>query len=455
MALTQDGESTDGKLAKRAPRPRLQPPVRITKRVVDCTLPNPDERVLLWDSDVKGFGLLVLPSGVKSYVFRYRTPEGRERRITIAQHGALTPDEAREKAEELRRAVRRDGRDPLAERHERRQAKTVGELLDAYLESEAFKDKAESTKATDRGRIERHIRPLLGKRLADGLTPNDVARAFASIRDGRTAVVVKTKPRGKARVSGGEGTARKAVQLLRAVLAWGQRERHIVSNAAEGVQTGSDGHRDTILEDADGYKRLFGALDTMEREKRIRAPVADAIRLIALTGARRGEIAGLRWSHVDLRRGVATLPPKSHKTGRKTGKPRIIGLPATAQALIARQPGGKPGAFVFAPASGNGPIALSAIWRKVRIEAKLPAGIGLHGLRHSLASHMAMGGAEAAQIMTALGHSQLATAQRYVHWAQDARQALSERAATVALAGLAASEAGDAGGEIVQMPVQQ
>ena len=66
----------------------------------------------------------------------------------------------------------------------------------------------------------------------------------------------------------------------------------------------------------------------------------------------------------------------------------------------------------------------------------LPEGIGLHGLRHSLASHMAMNGAEAAQIMTALGHRQLSTAQRYIHWAQDGRQALSERAASVMIAGL-------------------
>jgi hypothetical protein len=61
------------------------------------------------------------------------------------------------------------------------------------------------------------------------------------------------------------------------------------------------------------------------------------------------------------------------------------------------------------------------------------------GLRHSLASHMAMNGAEAAEIMTALGHRQLSTAQRYVHWAQDARQALAEKAAAVALAGMAAA----------------
>lgn len=81
------------------------------------------------------------------------------------------------------------------------------------------------------------------------------------------------------------------------------------------------------------------------------------------------------------------LPPASHKTGRKTGKPRVIALPTAAQAIVARQPAGTPDEFVFTPARGDGALALSKIWRKVRVEAELPADIGLHGLRHSLASH--------------------------------------------------------------------
>ena len=94
---------------------------------------------------------------------------------------------------------------------------------------------------------------------------------------------------------------------------------------------------------------------------------------------------------------------------------------------------------MFAPAHGNGPVQLTKLWTRIRVEADLPEGIGLHGLRHSLASHMAMQGAQASQIMTALGHRNLATSQKYIHWASEARQAIAEQAASVALAGLAAS----------------
>lgn len=412
---------------------------KITKRIVDAAAPDPARRFYVWDDQIKGFGLLVLPSGVKSYIFQYRTPEGRERRATIGKHGSITPDEARDKADAMRRAVK-EGRDPLMEKRERLQAVTVGDVLDAYLESDAFAAKADGTRATDKGRILRHLKPLLGRMHVDTLRPGDVERAFAAIRDGKTAKREKMGPRALARVRGGEGAARKSVRLLRSTLQWAVRERMVKANPVADFKTGADGTRDIILDDAKAYGRLFQTLDRMEAEKRIRQSVADAIRLIALTGARRGEVTGMKWTHVDLKAGLVTLPPSGHKTGRKTGKPRVIGLPAAAQAIIARQAEGEPDDFVFSPAKGDGPVVLSKVWTKVREEAELPAGIGLHGLRHSLASHMAMQGAQASEIMTALGHRSITTSAKYVHWAQDARQAVSEKAAAVALAGMAGAD---------------
>lgn len=422
---------------------------KISKRVVDVSQPDPKRRFYVWDDQIKGFGLQVLPSGVKSYVYQYRTPEGRERRATIGKHGSLTPDEARDKADDLRRLVK-EGRDPLAEKTERRKALTVGEVLDAYLGSEAFSEKAAGTQATDKGRILRHLQPLLGRAQVDALRPSDLHKAFAAIRDGKTARREKMGPRALARVRGGEGAARKSIRLLRSTLQWAAREGMIKANPAASFKTGSDGTRDVIVEDAAAYARLFQALDKMEAEKRIRQPVADAVRLIALTGARRGEVTGLLWQHVDLKAGLVTLPPSGHKTGKKTGKPRVIGLPAVAQAIIARQTAANPDDFVFRPAKGEGPVVLSKLWPRIREEAELPAGIGLHGLRHSLASHMAMQGAQASEIMTVLGHRSITTSAKYVHWAQDKRQAVAEKAAATALEGMAMPSAIKQKGEKVQ-----
>ncbi len=401
---------------------------KITKRVVDATDPE-KERVYVWDSEIKGFGLQVLPSSVKSYVYQYRTPEGRTRRATIGKHSdTLTADLARDQAKKMRRIVE-DGGDPVGEEQAKRKSRTVSELLDQYLVSEKFRSKAESTQAIDKGRIKRHLKPMLGKAFIHKLTAESVRRAFAKIRDGKTAANVKTGPRGRAIVTGGEGTARAAIRLFKAVMGWAIEEGLATDNPAQHVKTGTDKTRDVILEKPEDYKKLFRSMAAMEEEKRLRPAVADAIRVIALTGARRGEIAGLQWSYVDLKNGVLVLPPSAHKTGKATGQPRIIGLPSAAQAIIARQPAGEADSFVFLPSKGAGAVSLAKPWRQIRSEAGLPEGIGLHGLRHSLASRMAMDGAQAAEIMTALGHKQLSTAQKYIHWAQDERAALAEKSA--------------------------
>jgi integrase len=410
---------------------------RISKRIVDAARPGA-KPVFTWDDTLPGFGLLVLPSGAKSFVFQYRTTEGRTRRATIAKVGAVTPDQARGLADGMSRTVKAGG-DPLEDKRKAREALTVGQLLDAYLASEKFADKAESTREIDTGRIERHLRPLLGGRHVNKLQPEDIRRAFVAIRDGKTAATVKTGRYGLARVQGGEGTARKAVRLLRAIFAWGLAEAMTDRNPAAGVDTGTDGEREAVLEDAQQYERLFGTIARMEAERRLRPTVGDAIRIIAMTGARRSEITGLRWSHVDLKRGVLTLPPRMHKTGKFTGRPRVIALPAAAQEIVARQPAGRPDDFVFTASKGAGPVLLAKPWRTIRVEANLPAGIGLHGLRHSIATALAIGGAQAAEIMTSLGHRQMSTTTRYIHYVDRARAALAERAAAPALAGMAAA----------------
>jgi integrase len=413
----------------------------LTKSYVDRITPDGRES-FHWDEAVKGFGVKVFASGVKSFVFQYRSAEGRTRRFTIGRlSDSLTPEQARRRAKELLRSVLA-GNDPQGERRTRREAWTVNELLDAYLASPRFAEKAESTQTVDRGRINRHLRPTLGTRFADQVTRDDVLRAQRAITNGATKINEKTgRARGRAIVTGGKGTADKAVLALRAAYAWAIDNGHLEANPATGVKIDQAGERTVILEDADAYKRLFKAIDTLEAAEKIRPTVADALRLLALTGARRAEIAGLRWRWVDLKNGRIVIPKDKHKTGRRTGKDRIIALPSVAREIIARQAPGAPDAYVFQPMKGNGGfISLQKPWATVWSEAKLPEGLTMHGLRHSVGSHMAMDGASLAEIMQVLGHQQTKTAMRYIHFADQARNSLAERAASVALAGMRADE---------------
>lgn len=414
---------------------------KLTKSLVENEQPGTTQR-FIWDTETKGFGVKIFVSGAKSFVFQYRSPEGQTKRLTIGKlSDSLTVDQARQIAKDRLRDVL-NGRDPQQEKKTQKDAPTLSKVLDEYILDDVFKEKASSTQGSDLGRINRHLRPLLGKLIADKLTTNDVKRAVKAITEGATAKTVKTKARGVSNVQGGAGTARKAFQLLRAICKWSTKEGMPAGTNVDwsSVRLTQDGQRETIIESSDDYRRLFETLQKMEDEKRIRSPVADAIRLIAMTGARRGEVAGMRWRHVDLRSGIVTLTSTEHKTGHRSGKAKIIALPAAAQIIIQRQPTGEPDDFVFRPYKGTGAISLNKPWRDIRAEAQLPDDLGLHGLRHSVASHLAMAGASTAELMAQLGHKQATTTARYIHFAEAARSTLAERAASMAVAGMEGKE---------------
>ena len=434
---------------KRGSLVELSKPPKINTRTLIAAAPKAD-RFYLWDVELKGFGLVVQPTGVKGFCYQYRTPEGRRRRIHIGHYPEWQPDQARAKAEDYRQMIRAGG-DPLGAKQALKESATISDVLDAYLASDDFTSNSPLTQRYDRGRIERHLRPLLGKRHAHLLTESDVKKAHAAIRDGKTAADIKTVKRGRAIVRGGEGAAREAIVRFGVILNWAVKNKLITENPVKNLKLGSSGTRNVILDDTAAYGRLFATLDQMEKEYRLRPAVADAIRIVALTGCRRGEVAGLRWRHVELEKGRLVLPADSHKTGRKTGKAREIALPSAAAVIIARQPEGDLEDYVFPPTRGDGgPLELSKLFAKVRAEAKLPAKIGLHGLRHSLASHMAMGGSTGPEIMQQLGHRQMATTVRYLHWAQSAQTALAEKAAAVVIAGMAAGR-GAARAKVVKL----
>ena len=152
----------------------------------------------------------------------------------------------------------------------------------------------------------------------------------------------------------------------------------------------------------------------METERRLRPAVADAIRIIAMTGARRGEITGLRWQHVELKRACSSLPAIRAQDRPQDRQAARHSLPAAAQQIIARQPKAAR-RFVFAR-QGRRPVSLTKPWRAIRAEADCP-GFGLQVCAIRLATLLAVGGAQAAEIMTSLGHRQMSTTTRYLHFA--------------------------------------
>jgi len=138
---------------------------KLTKRLVDAAVPD-GQQLLVWDTEVKGFGVRVTSSGAKSYILNYRIAEDRSRRYTIGKHGSpWTCEEGRTRAISLLRELA-DGVDPLETKAITKIVVSVKELVELYLaEAPADKpNKKASSWKTDTSNLRRHIIPLLGSK---------------------------------------------------------------------------------------------------------------------------------------------------------------------------------------------------------------------------------------------------------------------------------------------------
>ena len=177
---------------------------KIIKRAVDALGPG-ELDAFLWDTDIKGFGLKVTPAGKKIYILQYRIG-GRLKRYTIGRHGSpWTPDSARKEAGRLLGLVA-DNKDPAETKAAAKNEKTIAQLCDQYL-AEGCATKKASTLAMDRCRIERHIKPLIGRMRVGVVTRADITRFMQDVAAGKTARDEKTGSRGRSIVRGGKGVA--------------------------------------------------------------------------------------------------------------------------------------------------------------------------------------------------------------------------------------------------------
>ena len=392
---------------------------KITKRAVDATK-SAIKDTYLWDADLSGFGLKITPAGSKVYLVQYRLGgrKGRTRRVTIGRHGSpWTPESARKEAKRLLGEVGA-GRDPAEKKGQLRNGMTVRELCNLYL-AEGCATKKPSTLFIDRGRIERHIKPLLGHKQAQSITRSDIERFLRDIAAGKTARVEKTRPRGRANVRGGKGTANRAVSLLSAIFSFAVSRGFRIDNPASGIKRYPGTRHERFLT----LKELATLGDKLsEAEKKGESPTAiAAIRLLALTGCRKSEILKLRWQDIDWERRYLRLPDS--KTGAK-----VIPLGAAALEAISDIPRIEDNPYVFPGENGKHFVGLQKVWQHIRKRAGLED-VRLHDLRHSFASVAVAGGSSLYLVGKVLGHEQASTTERYAHLADDPLRAVADKTA--------------------------
>ena len=207
----------------------------------------------------------------------------------------LEADKAREEAKSIILQAEL-GQDRAAEKAKARSEMTFDKVCDLYVK-EGCETKKPSTIATDRGRIERHIKPLLGKKRIGEITRPDVEKFMRDVASGKTAADVKTKLHGRAIVEGGKGTATRTVGLLGGIMSFAVSRELRPDNPVRGVRRYADKKGETFLSPTE-LAKIGTALASAETAGANRFAVA-IIRLLAFTGARKSEIASLKWSEVE------------------------------------------------------------------------------------------------------------------------------------------------------------
>jgi len=386
---------------------------KITKRSVDALKPAPDgAEAVLWDTELKGFGVRVQRGGGKSYVVHYRAGTGRGaplRKLTIGKHGSpWTAETARTEGRRLLGLVAH-GSDPAEAKSAAKAAPTVNDLATRFLAEHAEAKRKASTAREYRRLLEHVVLPAIGGRKVADVTRRDVERLHQARRNTPTE-------------------ANRALACLSTLFniaeQWGFRPDG--SNPCRHIEKYPQRRRERFLSPAE-LARLGDALATHDG-----SPYAvAAVKLLIFTGARLGEVLGLRWEWIDFERGEARLPDS--KTGAKT-----LHLPPPALAVLAEVPrlDGNPH-VIAGKKDGAAMVNLEKPWRAIRKPAGLDD-VRLHDLRHAFASVAASSGMGLPIIGKMLGHSQPATTARYAHLASD-----PVKAAAAAVAGkIAAAMAG-------------
>ncbi len=432
------------------------PTIKLGRRACAAIAPA-DRPMTWWDADLKGFGLLVRPTGARSWIVEYRPGAGgrniAKRRVVLGDPEAMTPETARAAAKTMLAAVRL-GSDPAQERSEARAAQSVSEIMDTWLTRHVNAKRKGTTASLYRQVVVTHIAPRIGARRAISVVRQDIARLHDEIASEGREERQKTRSRGDGPVRGGTYVANRTLAIISSAWNWAMKvgllpEDH--RNPVTGIEKFREISRDRFLT-TNELARLGAALrdagsvglpwqvDVLKpaskhtpkiNQRTVLPPhIVAAFQLLIFTGARLGEILKLEWSQVDLGRAMLFLPDS------KTGTTAIL-LAAPAASVLADLP--RLGRYVVASESAGTSeeqprTDLKKPWRLITRCANLD-GLRIHDLRHSYASVGAAGGIGLPLLGGVLGHADPKTTQRYAHLANDPLR----RAADLIAANLSAS----------------
>lgn len=410
-------------------------PVKLTKDIVESE-PTPDKgTTLVYDTEVKGFGIRVFaatdrhPRGARAFFLNYIV-NGIERRYTIGRYPDWSVVAAREEARELRKRIDR-GEDITAEKRARAEAATVKDLAERYLEHLADQRKPLKTIKDCRRHLDWHILPFkpttrspkMGDRLVTEIHSGDIEALHRHISKGQPV------------------TANRVIATLSAMFTLAMKPlagedkpwRAVgLGNPCKGVTRNREEGRERFYSEAE-IARISDALNEYSNAPRINSVAtrsakvsANLIRFVMLTGCRPAEAMKATWAEVDEQPGF-WIKPSSHTKQKKTHK---LALSPPAISLLERMRAERVGdeQWIFpGQIPGQHLVQYQPVWQFVRARAGLSKVDRAYDLRHSFASFGAAGGLSLEIIGKLLGHTQARTTQRYAHLADEAMAAAAAK----------------------------
>ena len=389
---------------------------KLTDTIVKA-LPKPDKgNRITYDEQIKGFGVRVTAAGTRAFILNYRTRSGRERRYTIGAFPDWKTAVARDEAANLKRRID-VGEDPLSDVEADRNAKTMADLCQRFQDEHLAKRRP-STRRDYKAIIDREILPAMKHKKVAEVQFSDV--------DDLHRKVSKRAPY----------LANRLVSVLSKMFGLAVRWQWRADNPAKGIERNHEDKRHRYLS-ANELADLSNALTSLEDQQ-----AANIIRLLLLTGARKGEVLAARWEQFDLTDGVWTKPGSTTK--QKTL--HRVPLSAPARQLLAEihEHADDNAEYVFPGRSEGHRKEIKRAWHdacvsagivttELRKDAKgrerivVKPSARIHDLRHTYASLLASAGMSLPIIGALLGHSQPATTARYAHLLDDPLRRATER----------------------------
>jgi integrase len=389
------------------PKTPVTPPRKITKKAINELRPM-DRAYTLWDSEIRGFGVKVLPSAQMSYVVQFRLGKGRSAKLfkkRIDEVGSISLEKARLRAETWRDAAA-NGTDPVKVQQDEA-GRTFAKLAEDYLERHAG---AKRTRIQDERKLNRTLIKKLGRKAVSEISHRDIEDIHRALKQSPYE-------------------ANRHVALLSKMFSLAIKWGWLKKNPATGITKYDEEPRERYM-DHDEMVRLTAALSAYERDVAERWPqensyhvveakcAVNAIRLMALTGARKGEVLSATWDQFDLEKGVWTKP-SSHTKIKKVHR---VTLSPPAMELVSGMQHEAPDNedYIFpSRRSSTGHLQdVKRAWGKILELAEIN-NLRIHDIRHSFASILASSGSSLLIIGRLLGHTQPSTTARYAHLFDD------------------------------------